>query len=432
MSVRFCKKKEMKICNQHKIYLKQILLSIGIVLSYLSCSNGSKVSSEMLGGQGNVSGQCVGNTANNDIEVRKLIPPRLESINWGEPILCYRPGRNGSPKMMVEEKDGKIIAHNYGHDGMGWTVGPGSVKYVNDKLIAYIEGYKTGSSALSFSYNTDMPVTIVGGGVIGLLTAYDFIKRGYHNITVLAEKLQGNIASYNAGGSFALASKIDPEMQEILYQMGGDSYKVYASIATKTHPDFNNGAVIMPRYCESRTDAGLEPFVRQGVMQPAKDVELDFGNGTTRKMVAYDDDIFIDVDQMMANLTAYLKNAQIKFVEKKVQSFSEIEEKIIVNCSGLGAAILNNDQEMISGQGHLIMLKDQSPENLQYMISIHAESTDDVARFIYMMPKHFMHTASNDVGVIGGTLIKGATDQTPNDEEFNLLRVRTRQFFGTT
>jgi hypothetical protein len=31
-------------------------------------------------------------------------------------------------------------------------------------------------------------------------------------------------------------------------------------------------------------------------MQPAKDVMLDFGNGTQRRMVSYDDGIFIGTD----------------------------------------------------------------------------------------------------------------------------------------
>lgn len=35
-------------------------------------------------------------------------------------------------------------------------------------------------------------------------------------------------------------------------------------------------------------------------MKPAKDVTVDFDNGTTRKMIVYDDGIFMDTDILMA------------------------------------------------------------------------------------------------------------------------------------
>ena len=55
---------------------------------------------------------------------------------------------------------------------------------------------------------------------------------------------------------------------------------------------FKEGAVVVPTYFQDRKNSGLEPYVGV-VMQPAKDVVLDFGNGTTQKMVSYDDGIFI-------------------------------------------------------------------------------------------------------------------------------------------
>ena len=42
-------------------------------------------------------------------------------------------------------------------------------------------------------------------------------------------------------------------------------------------------------------------------MQAAKDVIVDFGTGTRRKMVAYDDGIFIDTAIFMISLMEYLK-----------------------------------------------------------------------------------------------------------------------------
>lgn len=72
------------------------------------------------------------------------------------------------------------------------------------------------------------------------------------------------------------------------------------------------------------------------VMLPAKEVIVDFGTGTRRKMFAFDDCIFIDTAVFMSSLTDYLKPL-VKFVTKKVNNFKEIDSKFIFNCAGLGA-----------------------------------------------------------------------------------------------
>jgi hypothetical protein len=56
----------------------------------------------------------------------------------------------------------------------------------------------------------------------------------------------------------------------------------YKSIAHGTHEDFIAGASIVPSYFKSKESSGLEPYVGT-VMEPAKDVILDFSNGTRRK-----------------------------------------------------------------------------------------------------------------------------------------------------
>src|SRR5688500_12427145 len=68
------------------------------------------------------------------IEVRKITPPKLEGRHLGKKILCHRPMRRGSPKLGLEQQGDKLIVHNYGHGGSGWTLGPGSAKYVIDLL----------------------------------------------------------------------------------------------------------------------------------------------------------------------------------------------------------------------------------------------------------------------------------------------------------
>ncbi|MDF2965075.1 MAG: dadA [Rickettsiaceae bacterium] len=360
----------------------------------------------------------------NQVEIRKVTPPKLEPAHLGDRILCHRPMRQGSPNMSISTIGCKVIAHNYGHGGSGWTLGPGTAAYVNNLLR---------NSEHAKSLKLDTPITIIGAGAIGLFTAYDLAQEGYKNITIIAERFD-NLTSHNAGGLLAPVSMNNSlKMQLLIDQIGIDAYKFYELIAKGQHPHFKDGAVIVPTYFQTREESGLEPYVGV-VMQKAKDVILDFGNGTTQRMVAYDDGIFIDTAKMMTALTNYLK-PRVNFVQKKVTSFSEIKDKFIINCTGLGAKGLNKDSKMISVQGHLIMLKDQNPVDLQHMILVYfkddkAESGHKVKRSFYMFPKKLAGSDISSVGVIGGTFIEGATSSTPNEKEFSIMLENAKKFYG--
>jgi D-amino-acid oxidase len=357
-------------------------------------------------------------------EVRKITPPRLDTAYLGERILCYRPMRRGTPNMSIETKGNQLIAHNYGHGGSGWTLAPGSAKYVVDLVE---------SSAQGKTVQKNTPVHIIGAGVMGLFTAYELTLRGYSNITVKAASFD-RLTSHNAGGLLAPVSMDNnPDFQPVIDRIGIDAYKFYSAIATGKQSHFSAGAKIMPAYFENRSESGLEPYVGK-VMQPAKDVVLDFGNGTRRNMVSYDDGIFMDTAVMMQALHDYLKD-KVTFEQGKVESYSGLTSSLVFDCSGLGAGALNMDKEMISVQGHLIMLRDQIPANLQSMILVyfskdHTPSGQDVKRSFYIFPKQLPGTAANDVGVIGGTFIEGATTETPNMAEFDVMVSNARKFYG--
>ncbi len=363
--------------------------------------------------------------ANAEAEIRHITPPKLDSAHLDRKILCHRPMRHGSPNMSIEKVGSKVVANNYGHGGSGWTLGPGSASYVNNQLI---------NSKGATDLQKDSPITIIGGGALGLYTAYDLYEKGYRNITIVAQQFD-SLPSHNAGGLLAPVSMDnDPEMQKIIEQIGIDAYIFYQAVAEKKHPYFKKGAVIVPTYFANREDSGLEPYVGK-VMQPAKDVILDFGNGTTREMVSYDDGIFIDTSEMMDSLMSYVKNKKIKLINKKITSFDDINTKYIINCSGMGAKELNHDDKMVSIQGHLIMLKDQKPADLQYMILVYfgegkTEAGQKIKRSFYIFPKHLPNSSPNDVGVLGGTFIENATATTPNKKEFDIVVKNAKDFYG--
>ncbi|MGI4775532.1 MAG: hypothetical protein ACRYE9_01145 [Janthinobacterium lividum] len=90
---------------------------------------------------------------------------------------------------------------------------------------------------------------------------------------------------------------------------------------------------------------------------------------------------------------------------------------------------------MISVQGHLVMLKNQKPADLQYMILVYfgedkSKSGQKIKRSFYMFPKHLANNEANDVGVVGGTFIEDATSATPNEQEFDIIIQNAKDFYG--
>lgn len=362
-------------------------------------------------------------------EVRHLKPPRLEAHNWGERIVCHRPVRRGAPRMELEHTHDKLIVHNYGFGGSGWTLGPGCATYMVRQFLDALYP-EDGRPCLN---RTHEPIVIIGAGVIGLFTAYELVKAGFTNITIVADQFD-NLTSHKAGG-FLAPSTMDvyAGIQDIINGVCFDAYRFYATIARGEHKDFpRSGAVIMPVYLK-RYDVRLLAY--EGVvMNTPHDVIIDFGNGKQYDMKVYDDAIFMDTNVMMQTLKYFLQD-KVTWVKKHVTSIDQIDTPYIFNCAGLGAHDLCADAAVFPAQGHLILLKDQNPSDMNYMISFYfedgtTEAGQHAKRAIYMFPKHVPGAGEGGVGVMGGTFIEYANEKTPNEQEFDLIVQRATEFFG--
>ena len=271
---------------------------------------------------------------------------------------------------------------------------------------------------------------------MGLLTTYELIERGYTNLTIIAESFE-NLTSHKAGGLLAQSTMSnDSDVQKLINSLSMESYKFYKDIAEYKHPNFKKGARFVPSYFEARDDSGLEPYVYNKVIHPAKDVIVDFGNGTKRNLVVYDDGIFIEVAELMQDLTNKLQG-KVKFKREKVKNLSKLKEMIIINCTGLGARELLNDNHLIPVQGHLIMLKNQNEEKINYIISVNLgkyknKNGFEVKRKCSFYPKRNIDSVEGEIGMLGGSFIMEANENMPNFEEFQVILENAKQFYGFT
>jgi len=354
------------------------------------------------------------------LETRLLRPPNLGSEAIGRKIVCYRPMRDSIPNFSLEEQGKKILIHNYGHGGAGWSLSVGSVFY----------SYNLLKEALPY-LKKSTPIAIVGSGCIGLFTAYHLWNEGFKNITIYTKKFE-DLTSHHAGGLLSYrAVYSNQDANRLILKMGEETYGFFRLIAEGECPDFPMGASVLPTYFESLVDSELEDLVGRG-MQPAKEVVVDFGSGVKREMIVYDDSLFIDTGAMMDQLKSYLC-PKISFNKHTVKAFADLQERIIFNCTGLGAKELNQDDHMYPVEGHLIMLQNQKPEELQYMLIVNFELEEDenkkIFRTLDFFPKKLSCAAFDEIGVLGGTFIENCDTLELKIDEFELMLDRAKHFF---
>ena len=357
-------------------------------------------------------------------EIRYLIPPQLERENVLQEVLCHRPRREGQPRIEREaqpDKKGTWI-HDYGHGSGGWTMAWGAAQEAVN-LLQPEDAVEN--------------IAVLGGGVSGLVAAYMLVKSGRAPKVIIAREFD-NLTSHKAGGLFSHeSSNPDKAIRDRVNGWIAESFKVYQQIANGKHPDFKGGARTLPAYFADRATSDVEACVRAGVMQPAKDVTVDFKNGIQRAMVVYDDNVFIDTPGMMQKLRDFLEVHNVKFIQQEVKNLDDLPYPVVFNCTGLGARELVPDDasSLMPVQGHLLLLKGQNPEDLEYTLELELgnETTDSgfpACNLCYIFPKKLPGSAQGEVGVLGGTFIKGAHTGTPHTEEFDRVLQRARAFFG--
>lgn len=348
----------------------------------------------------------------------RLSPPLLTSEHIKEFVPCIRGHRERIFRVCTEIRDNKLICHNYGHGGAGWTFLFGCVQ----ESIRQFEEFIQHNPLSAYS-----PVCIIGAGCYGLLTAISLKLKGYQ-VQIIAKEHE-SIASYKAAGFFFPRHRkcSTPEEISIFCERGMESYKTYLNIALGRHPFIKTGPTLMPAYYSPHIDPGFESYIQKGLVDEPEDVVIDFGTSKQYPVRKYTI-LYINPAAIMSELTRLVQELRISITRQEITSFDEIQTPAIFNCTGLGAKQLTHDPRMIPVQGHLITLKNQpNPQELQYMINVKiSQSTPRGGlrdELIYFAPK--------DEGILGITFIRGQNNPLANSHEFDRLLERCKNFFGT-
>jgi D-amino-acid oxidase len=354
----------------------------------------------------------------NTQRIIKIIPPQFSANHIEEKITCIRAHRERIFNVSTEVTSDKLICHNYGQGGAGWTFLFGCV----NESIRQFEKYVIENPDLS-----KRPIAIIGAGCYGLLTALLLTRKGY-TVRIIAKEAE-DITSYKAAGFFFPRARKSSTPQEIatFKTLGMESYSIYKQIIAGKHPFINKGPQLLPAYYGLDIDPGFASYIDEGLIDKPEKVTIDFGTGKQYDVVEYKT-VFINSTLLMSELQRNREKLSITITKADIAAFNDIPESIIFNCAGLGAKKLADDKRIVPVQGHIITLKNQPHlDTLQYMINVKVTSVNMLG-----MPRdELIYFAPKNSGILGITFIRGQDSLTNNHHEFDRILQRCHDFFGT-
>ncbi len=358
-----------------------------------------------LGASGWMLGGCAARRVSVAPPAARLPRVRVAANRVIRTIVGLRPFRPAGFVVRAEKLDDKLVVHNYGHGGAGITLSWGTAQF------AVEEGAKSEARECA----------VLGCGVVGLSTARLLQQRGYQP-TIYAREMPPSTTSNVAGGLWDPVTlydrdRVTPEFQRQLGEASRFAFRRYQSLAGDLY-----GVRWLPLYSLSRSGprqaalpgspySEVEPLYPEAKqLEPA---ENPFGTpfAFRRQSMLIEPAIY---------LNALLRDFQIAGGRVSIRGFASqrevaaLPEKVVYNCTGLGARELFGDQELTPIRGQLTFLLPQ-PE-IEYM----TVGPDD----IYMFPRR-------DGILLGGTHERGnaSLDVDPATTE-RVLRENGELFAG--
>jgi hypothetical protein len=360
--------------------------------------------------------------------------------------VCIRPGnKKNVPKVLVEKIGNKIISSNYGHGGIGWSTGWGSVMKAIEFLEEELKSHKNYNHTL-----LESKIAIIGAGCNGCKTALLLIEKGVspENIEIFSDDLEWT-TSHRSGAILSTASvleEIRPELKKIYDDINVNSFTTWDDIEKgKRFPKLQKGIQKVKAYFGAEkdygtivTDSGLDILCEKGLIPQPELVYVKFKN-QLNLMKKYDSFYFNTYKLMKGFYDILFNDFKIKLTRKKLNSFNEIpdEYKLVFNCSGLSnSKDLRQDEDIYPIGGHIVTLRNQEIKKFNYVIYSHYIAKEDIGKYNYSnAPLFYLMLKTDDEsfsGLLGGSLMDNYSggDQKIDEKEYQEILKRTLEIFG--
>jgi len=275
-------------------------------------------------------------------------PDRIMGIT-----VCLRPFRAAGPRLDAETVGDKLVVHNYGHGGSGWSLGWGSA------LIAVKTALAGG----------ERDIAVIGCGALGL-TAATVAQRVGARVTIYARDRVADARSARATGIWspdsriALAGSVDPAFPALWEDMARRSFRIhqrYLGLADAP-VEWTDRYTLLDTPNRDRSPAPME-FAhyesRIRDLTPASEA-LEAGRHPFPAPYVRRNSL------PMFNIAAYghvlvndflLGGGRIETVEFHTPAgLAALKQKVIINCTGYGARALWKDESIVPVRGQIAWL----------------------------------------------------------------------------
>ena len=306
-----------------------------------------------------------------------------------------RPYRAPGFRVAAEALGDKRIVHNYGHGGAGITLSWGSSRLATQLGLSGHQG----------------AVAVLGAGVMGLSTARLVQEAGFP-VTLYAKALPPETTSNVAGGQFHpfghyAHDRVTPEWRAQFAAALDYSWRRFQIMVGDDY-----GIRWLPTYVES--DGPLTQMLP--TFPPNNRVLRPDEHPFPVAHIARYDTMYIETGRYLRQLIRDVQLAGGRIAIRELATTAEISalpERLVFNCTGLGARALFGDQELRPARGQLAILEPQ-PE-IRYAF------TGDAG---YMFPRA-------DGILLGGTFELDQWDATPQPDDIaRILASHQRLFAG--
>jgi glycine/D-amino acid oxidase-like deaminating enzyme len=296
----------------------------------------------------------------------QLAPLRARTDRITQITVCTRPFRAEGPRLDVEQLGQKVIVHNYGHGGSGWSLSWGSSSIAVQKAMA------TGAREIA----------VIGCGALGLTSAL-LLQRAGARVTIYAKELPPNVRSSLASGLWTPDSRIcledhaTPAFKELWAGMARRSFQTYQTLlGLPGNPvEFIDSYFVSDEQnSQGRGGASTDTRPKFAELQRELIPDLiprgeDFGPGSHPFGGRY----LRRNSLMMFNISAYarllltdfLANAgRIEIAEFHApDDLAKLRERVLINATGYGSRALFGDESIIPVRGQLARLIPQPEVN---------------------------------------------------------------------
>jgi D-amino-acid oxidase len=343
---------------------------------------------------------------------RRLAPVKVSRDRIIREVVGLRPYRDEGFVVAAERFGEKLLVHNYGHGGAGITLSWGTSTLAVD-LARESMGTRTPSPARALRF------AVLGAGVNGLSTAR-MLQRRYGNagaaVTIYTKDLPPDTTSNIAGGFWAPTGLFDPSVATAKFN---EQFSAAAKISNRAYqllvgPEYGVRWIDTLRLY--RDEAHLNEELEGGNdLYPAQQAHRDPENYFGFPFVRQYSTMLIEPQTYLRALLRDFYIAGGKLIVKEFRDRRELtrlSERVIFNCTGLGARTLFNDLKLGPVRGQLAILLPQPEIDYCYLGPGH------------MFPRH-------DGIVLGGTFDHDDWSLEPRaDQRDNIIAAHTKIMKG--